>query len=360
MDNLGAYVTIGLVLIAIFGSVVYFLWIRPARSTIKGPIQPSQPWPEPPAARRDGSNEDADAEREDEPAESNGDDERADDPEEESSGDDTPWREELKGGDEHMAEFAYDDAIAAYESALEGARDEIGRDSIEVAEILIKLGRAYQARDDGSDDEDYFSSYYQRALAILEQKRGPLDASLLPVLALLIAANDQSGLHSEADVLIRRFEAIESGQPVPFGQHTAARDTAVTVLLSSARGLREQNNIDGAVSGLDAAIDEANEKCGSDSVEMAEILVELGEVVQARDDESNDEETTPFDYLRALSIYEQRLGPFNAQLVPVLRDLISFYDQVGEHGKAEGLITRLQTVERLSARRSAEPKASES
>lgn len=95
-------------------------------------------------------------------------------------------------------------------------------------------------------------------------------------------------------------------------------------------------------------IDAAADEFGSDSYLVALLCNALGEALQARDDEEDDEETIPFDYRRALAIIEQRYGPFDARLIPVLRNLASFYDQVGRFGEAETMVSRIELIEELT------------
>lgn len=269
---------------------------------------------------------------------------------------DKTWQEHEKEGDEAFAEFRYDDAISSYEEALSGARDRFGRDAIELVDLLLKVGKAYQARDDGTEDEDYFSWYYRRALSIIGQKLGDKHARLLPVLAYLISALDQSGEHGNATALSHRYRRIIRLEP---GAALAVNDTSEAERLFAERVAEtrrlgeESEDIEDA---FNQAIDTASGEFGSDSYLVALLCNSLGEVLQARDDEEDDEETVPFDYLRALAIIEQRFGPLDARLVPVLRNLASFYDQVGKFGEAETMVGRIELIEELAAQSAAEAK----
>lgn len=267
------------------------------------------------------------------------------------------WQQLVEQAGKHMTAFEYGDAISSYDSAIDKLREEKGRDAIELAEVMIKLGRAYQARDDGEDDDDYFTGNYGRALALMEQNWGPFDPRLVPVLQLLIAAEDQNGKQSEAEGLLSRLESITSAQhDATHAAPTATQWSAETSEFAKDgdKEMTENHNAGAAVDAYWSGLESACEKHGNDSLPAADLWFKYGQAVQARDDDDDDEEaSTPDSYMRALAIVQQHLGPYSERLIPVLYHLISFYDQVGLYNKADGYIRRLRTIARHKAQEQA-------
>lgn len=183
-----------LVLVVVIALAVWFFFVRPSRRNQVGTTSSAEPAPD----EQLDTGEVVESSEETSPEE-----DTVEEP-------DKTWQEHEKDGDTAFAEFRYDDAVASYDEALNGARDEFGRDAIELADLLLKIGRAYQARDDGFEDEDYFSAYYRRALAIVGQKLGHKHPRLLPVLTHLIAALDQAGEHGNAVALAHRYRRVQS------------------------------------------------------------------------------------------------------------------------------------------------------
>lgn len=301
--------------------------------------------------------------------------------------DDLPWRQKVARADQKKGAGEYDEAIDMYEEALEKAREELGRDAVEVAEILIKQGAAYQARDDDEDDEDTVPACYPRALSILEQRYGVFDSRLLPALNHLVSFFDQTGRHSDAETLARRLEGIMSrtrrdrqmacaspnvaeagndgeGQPpvaVPQVNMQAAGtliNTAVAPqgtangepLCEEADAHLARFEYDEAIEGYEAVLEKARESYGRDSMILVPILMGLGKAYQDRDDDEDSDNRYGYPdnyYLRALAIVEQKQGAFDGRLIPILVRLISYYDETGEHNKAETMIRRLDGIERF-------------
>lgn len=303
-----------------------------------------------------------------------------------------PWRQKVTLAGQKKSAGEYDTAIDMYEEALEAAREELGRDSTEVADILLKQGAAYQARDDEEDDEDTFPPCYPRALSILEQRYGVFDTRLLPAINHLISFFDQTGRHSEAETLQRRLEDIMSrnrrnremacASPAVAeteGGGTAVQTPAVTVpqvnmqavsaiantavavtpaattgnepLCEEADAHMARFEYDEAIEAYESVLEKVRESYGRDSMILVPILVGLGKAYQDRDDESDNDEryNDPDDYyLRALAIIEREAGPFDARLTPIIIRLVSFYDEIGEHHKAETMIRRLDAIERVN------------
>ncbi len=99
------------------------------------------------------------------------------------------------------------------------------------------------------------------------------------------------------------------------------------------------------------ALEKSREKLGRDHMVCALIHYKLGLAIQARDDDSDDEDTsTANPYLRALAIMEQQLGPFHVDLLPVLYCLISIYDQVGLNDRAERYAYRVRDINEAERR----------
>jgi len=288
-----------------------------------------------------------------EPAAEAADEATTDEPEEETEDDsDMTYQQLIEQGDRQMAAFEYDDAVTSFDSAVDKLREEKGRDAIELVDALLKLGKAYQARDDGEEDEDYFTNNYARALALMEQHWGPFDPRLQPVLQLLIAAEDQNGNESDAEGLLNRLETIASAQRDGLAVIPTTRQWSPESAEFAADGDKNMADHDAgsAVDSYWSGLEAACKKHGNDAIAAADLWLKYGQAVQARDDDDDDEEaSTPDNYLRAFAIMQQHLGPYDERLIPVLHNLISFYDQVGVYGKADGYIRRLRTIARHKA-----------
>jgi hypothetical protein len=213
---------------------------------------------------------------------------------------------------------------------------------------LIKLGLAYQARDDGQDDEDYYTDCFLRALAIREQNWGPFDQRLVPVLRLLIAAEDQNGNQSDAEALLARCDAIaefngrdQTVKPADsFWSPSSSEFSA-----AGDKAMKEEHDASSAADSHWEGLEAACEKHGNDSLEAAELWIKHGQAVQARDANDDDNEaTTPDNYMRGLAIMVQLFGPEDERLVLPLTNLVSFFDQVGEYGKADSYIRRITRI----------------
>jgi hypothetical protein len=342
-------------IIALFIIAAVFILPHLRRTPVKTKETPS-PAP-PPRPESDGTGSGTSAAVDGEEAEP----QQAESAEDETEDSAMTWQQLVEEADKHMAAFEYDDAINSYDSAIDKLREEKGRDAIELADVNIKLGRAYQARDDGEDDDDYFTGNYARALALMEQNWGPFDTRLVPVLQLLIAAEDQNGKQSEAEGLLSRLESIALAQHDTTLAAPSATQWSVETAEFAKDGDKAMTEDHAAGSAADAywsGLESACEKHGSDSLVAADLWLKYGQAVQARDDDDDDEEaTTPDSYLRALAIMQQHLGPFSDRLIPVLFHLISFYDQVGLYNKADGYSRRLRTIARHKAQEQSKQKA---
>jgi hypothetical protein len=119
----------------------------------------------------------------------------------------------------------------------------------------------------------------------------------------------------------------------------------------------KDGELDSAIESLDSAIDLAIREHGVDSLEHARLLVKLGEVYQARDYEDEADGLDCQEYLFALALMQQRLGPKSEQLLPVLTLLVSWYDQTGDQSKSEAVQRRIAEINeyaRAVARENAE------
>jgi len=93
------------------------------------------------------------------------------------------------------------------------------------------------------------------------------------------------------------------------------------------------------------ALSAAIEDKGQDHVLVAVISEKQGDADLVVNGENYDKDTTPTEYLLALSVRERLSGPLSPDLQPILRKVIAFYDRVGAHHNAEGLIRRLRDIE---------------
>lgn len=106
----------------------------------------------------------------------------------------------------------------------------------------------------------------------------------------------------------------------------------------------KDGELDSAIESLDSAIDLAVREHGVDSLEHARLLVKLGEVYQLRDYEDDGEGLNCQEYLLALTIMQQRLGPKSEELLPVLALIVSWYDQTGDQSKSESIQRRINEI----------------
>lgn len=99
-----------------------------------------------------------------------------------------------------------------------------------------------------------------------------------------------------------------------------------------------------AIELLNEALGIVHDTIGGDSTELARLLVKQGQVFQERDRNCSPDEIDCGEYLRALSIYEQRLGPNAEELLNVLDKLGSWYYQVGDSNRAETIARRADAI----------------
>lgn len=386
---MSGFVLAVVILVLALGGVTWFLISRNSRKSLsnstKGQASP---------ARAVTATESGAAVSNEAAAESDG-ATAAEDPEDgyaDEEDDDLPWRQKVARADEKKDAGDYDVAIDMYEEALEKAREELGRDSVEVAEILLKQGAAYQARDDDEDDEETVPACYPRALSILEQRFGVFDSRLLPALNHLASFFDQTGRHHDAETLTRRVEDIMSrtrrnrqmacAAPEVDGANDTGEVTQPTVtvppinmqvaqpLANTAVAVATVGTTDGApcsedadahmlrfeyddaIEAYESTLEQARESHGRDSLVLVPILMGLGKAYQDRDDDEDSDcrDNYPDNfYLRALAIVEQKRGAFAGQLIPIMVRLVSYYDEIGEHNKAESMIRRIDSIERFIA-----------
>jgi hypothetical protein len=109
-----------------------------------------------------------------------------------------------------------------------------------------------------------------------------------------------------------------------------------------------------AVDAYDAAIEKAREELGPDDLRLAELLVKRGTADRGSNGESYDEESVPDEYQEALAITERHHGPMSEHVLPILRELIAFYDHVGLHDKANSLLFRHRDIESAVAAKNAQ------
>ncbi len=258
----------------------------------------------------------------------------------------------LATADEDMQTAHWDGAIGGYLEALEVARTQFGRDSMELVPILVKLSDAYTARDQAEWYDDINPNELLRALAISEQHHGVLSRANEPLLVALTSFYDLIGAENKAVAMVRRLEQldgralvlpIESGNEEPEAKVDGKSWEAKA---SQARQLLIDCNYKEGIQMFEAAIELAHTAVGPYGIALAPMLNELGLAYQARDDDKNDTTTIPVDYLRSLAVCERAYGVFAAELIPVLSNLCSFYDQIGEHHRAQSYIVRLQFLER--------------
>ncbi|MBN9397077.1 MAG: hypothetical protein J0H83_17645 [Candidatus Melainabacteria bacterium] len=249
----------------------------------------------------------------------------------------------IKEADEHLAQFAYDDAADSLESALELAIQNDGADSIVVAQILLKLQQALQSRD--NDDEESIESLEgRRALAIIVGAHGPFSAEAKPAIERVISCYLLLGKQSEADALMRRHRQIDD---IASLYADSPRDFVLG--FGIAFGESPDTDADDAISSLDDLINTIRQDKGREAVELIEPLRRLGRATQARDwrDTNSDGETytdpaTLFQL--ALSIAYLQYGPTDRRLVPIYNDLAAFWDQAGDHFKADGYVNQIRSI----------------
>jgi hypothetical protein len=122
--------------------------------------------------------------------------------------------ESCKEGDEAFAAGEYDDAVTAFEAAIESVQVEVGRAAPELAQLFHRLGRVLQVKDAG-DTDDEGNAYtdpadnMQIALSMLVKIHGFDAVELSPLLLDLAAFEDQRGDHYKAESYLRRLDMLE-------------------------------------------------------------------------------------------------------------------------------------------------------
>lgn len=122
--------------------------------------------------------------------------------------------ESCKEGDEAFAAGEYDDAVTAFEAAIESVQVEVGRAAPELAQLFHRLGRVLQVKDAG-DTDDEGNAYtdpadnMQIALSMLVKIHGFDAVEIAPLLLDLAAFEDQRGDHYKAESYLRRLDMLE-------------------------------------------------------------------------------------------------------------------------------------------------------
>lgn len=122
--------------------------------------------------------------------------------------------ESCKEGDEAFAAGEYDDAVTAFEAAIESVQGEVGRAAPELAQLFHRLGRVLQVKDAGDTDDDG-NAYtdpadnMQIALSMLVKIHGFDAVEIAPLLLDLAAFEDQRGDHYKAETYLRRLDMLE-------------------------------------------------------------------------------------------------------------------------------------------------------
>ncbi len=122
--------------------------------------------------------------------------------------------ESCKEGDEAFAAGEYDDAVTAFEAAIESVQVEVGRAAPELAQLFHRLGRVLQVKDAG-DTDDEGNAYtdpadnMQIALSMLVKIHGFDALEIAPLLLDLAAFEDQRGDHYKAETYLRRLDMLE-------------------------------------------------------------------------------------------------------------------------------------------------------
>ena len=119
-----------------------------------------------------------------------------------------------KEGDEAFAAAEYDDAVTAFQAAIDSVQSELGRSAPELVQLFQRLGRTYQVKDAADRDEEGdaytdAADNYQIALSMLVKAHGFDAAVLAPVLLDLASFEDQRGEHYKAESYLRRLAEVE-------------------------------------------------------------------------------------------------------------------------------------------------------
>lgn len=138
--------------------------------------------------------------------------------------------------------------------------------------------------------------------------------------------------------------ALEDESDAALDDQSDAEPTAEQLLVE-ADELYSRREYSDAADKYDEALSAAIEDKGQDDLLVATISEKHGDADLAVNGSDYDKGTIPSEYLLAFSIRERVNGPFHADLLPVLRKLIGFYDRFGAHHKAERLARRLREIE---------------
>lgn len=132
-------------------------------------------------------------------------------------------------------------------------------------------------------------------------------------------------------------EAAEE-EPEPEEEMTIAN------YLAQAEQEEKDGEFDSAIDSIGEAITLAQTESGGDSLAVAKLLLQQGRLYQLRDYEEDSDGLNCAEYLRAMAIVQQNLGPNAEELLPILQALVSWYYQNGEADKADQLIRRSQSI----------------
>lgn len=244
-------------------------------------------------------------------------------------------------GDSEAASGDWSTAVESYDAALDKIRAAKGNLSLDLIPVLVKRIDAQTVVESSDWDEETRPTELLLALSISELHNGVFSELNRPLLLALIAFYDRFGVGDKADNLIRRLDQLSATvkfvpiighQPsgMPWDEHLANGAVALTRL-----------EYDTAIEHFDEAWNAAEPKVGPYALELAPMVLQCGLAYQARDNQTDDEETVPTDYLTALGIIERNQGPTAMALLTVLTYLVSFYDQLGDHFRADRYLSRL-------------------
>ncbi len=114
--------------------------------------------------------------------------------------------------------------------------------------------------------------------------------------------------------------------------------------LAQAEQEEKDGELDSAIESIGEAITLTQSESGGDSLPVAQLLLRQGQLYQQRDYEEDSDGLNCAEFLRAMAIVEQNLGPNAEELLPILQALVSWYYQNGEADKADQLIRRSQGI----------------
>lgn len=147
------------------------------------------------------------------------------------------------------------------------------------------------------------------------------------------------------------FSSVTS-TPAASGRSTNHQETTMSYQEIEGRATQAANRgrFDEAIELYNEALGVVHDSQGGDSTEIARLLILQGSAFQVRDRACSLEDVDCGEYLRALSIYEQRLGLYAEENLTAIDKLTSWYDQYGDTARSHVLFNR---AARIRARRAA-------